>query len=576
MNDPASTIDCLVAKARQLHSLPTVAMEVLKLTDNPQVDVPALKTCIENDPALTTKLLQVVNSSLFGLSREVSDLNQALALLGIKPLKLLVLGFSLPTGLFAGVAGRTLQHYWRHTLTKAVAGREISQTIWHQPGDDPFIAGLLQDLGILLLIQELGEPYVRLLDKVYAGGRDLLAVEVESMGFDHTRLTSRLLDHWGLPESLVEAVCWGEKGIRSLSAEQKGPGPFFGASEKSLPQILHLAELVARLLADGQSDALGQLLAAGRQYHDISEEQLDELGESLEEKVRQLADVLSLQLPDGLDYRDLLVQAHRRLADVAASAAEDLVRSQFPPDAEDLLGDLKALSEAISEVSRRSKSPETELPETELPETELPETELPETSSRVAEPVEPAVAAVPDSAAPVSPGATAARSKHKRSTTTPTSDLLGQLSVAVATCRQSRCSLSLLLVELTDRDQLARTRGPKGFDALRQSLESACRGVDHPCSICLPHGESGFAIILPDCDRQLGVRLGNQLIQSASRLLRDKSRPGHRPVRISVGSATVALPPKNFLVQNLSESTERCLYGSHAAGGGVVKSIEIY
>ena len=80
MNDAATTLDRLVAKAGQLHSLPAVAMEVLRLTDNPQVDARALKECIENDPALTGKLLRVVNSSLFGLSREVSDLNQALAL----------------------------------------------------------------------------------------------------------------------------------------------------------------------------------------------------------------------------------------------------------------------------------------------------------------------------------------------------------------------------------------------------------------------------------------------------------------------------------------------------------------
>ncbi|MCH8042607.1 MAG: HDOD domain-containing protein, partial [Planctomycetes bacterium] len=84
-------LDPFVERAKSLYSLPAVAMEVLRLTDHPKVDVPALKNCIENDPALTTKLLRVVNSSLFGLSREVNDLNQALALLGIKPLKLLVL-----------------------------------------------------------------------------------------------------------------------------------------------------------------------------------------------------------------------------------------------------------------------------------------------------------------------------------------------------------------------------------------------------------------------------------------------------------------------------------------------------
>ena len=133
MNDPTATLDRLVGRAEQLYSLPAVAMEVLQLTDNPQVDTRALKECIENDPALTGKILRVVNSSLFGLSREVSDLNQALALLGTKPLKLLVLGFSLPSGLYAGIEARTLGRYWRRTADQGGGRPRIGRTPLARP-----------------------------------------------------------------------------------------------------------------------------------------------------------------------------------------------------------------------------------------------------------------------------------------------------------------------------------------------------------------------------------------------------------------------------------------------------------
>ena len=224
MNAPATIVDRLIARTGPLYSLPAVAMKVLELTRNPQVDTRALKQCIENDPALTGKILRVVNSSLFGLTREVSDLNQALALLGTKPLKLLVLGFSLPGGLLAGLETDTLQRFWRHTLTRAVAGREISETLWRLPGDDVFIAGLLQDVGMLMLIQGLGEPYLRFLDKANAAGADLARLERESMGFDHTMLSARLLASWNLPDTLVEAV-----------ASQSGPqsGSIFRTASRS-------------------------------------------------------------------------------------------------------------------------------------------------------------------------------------------------------------------------------------------------------------------------------------------------------------------------------------------------------
>ena len=100
-------LDRFVRRSGELYSLPRVAAQVLELTRDEHLDARALKDCIECDPALTGKILRVVNSSLFGLAGEVRDLNQALALLGTKPLKLLVLGFSLPDGLCQMALPRT-------------------------------------------------------------------------------------------------------------------------------------------------------------------------------------------------------------------------------------------------------------------------------------------------------------------------------------------------------------------------------------------------------------------------------------------------------------------------------------
>ena len=244
-----------MGKITQLYSLPAVAMEVLQLTNDPEIDTRALEKCIERDPALTGKILRVVNSSLFGLHGTVCDLNQALTLLGCKPLKLLVLGFSLPTRLFDGLEAEILGQYWRRTLIKSVAGREVGESLFLVPGDEAFIAGLLQDLGVLLLIQELGEPYARFLRSVTAEGRDLAALEIEAMGFEHTALSAELLSRWGLPETLVEAVAWP-------ATNRHRPIPPW--EQPLLPQILHVAELVAQLLADERPDALAKLLAACR------------------------------------------------------------------------------------------------------------------------------------------------------------------------------------------------------------------------------------------------------------------------------------------------------------------------
>jgi GGDEF domain-containing protein len=83
-------------------------------------------------------------------------------------------------------------------------------------------------------------------------------------------------------------------------------------------------------------------------------------------------------------------------------------------------------------------------------------------------------------------------------------------------------------------------------------------------------------VILKGCDRQLAVRLGNELIEQFARTFPPADIDERALSTISVGVASVALPPKNFPAQELIQAASRCLYGSRSSGGGVVKSIEIY
>jgi GGDEF domain-containing protein len=154
--------------------------------------------------------------------------------------------------------------------------------------------------------------------------------------------------------------------------------------------------------------------------------------------------------------------------------------------------------------------------------------------------------------------------------------LLERLAVAVAACRRSRRPLCLLMVEFDLVDQAAERQSEKDLDSLRRLVENSCRNAEHPLKICIPHGDVGFALILPDCERRLAVELGNQLIGQLRRLSQRDYGNRYKGVSLSVGVAAVILPPKNFPPEDLLSGASRCLYGSHASGGGVVKSIEIY
>ena len=540
-----AAIDELVRRARSLYSLPAVAAEVIQLTSNPQVDARALKECIQTDPALTAKILRVVNSSLFGLSREVCDLNQALALLGTRPLKLLVLGFSLPENLFAEVAREQLDWYWSTTLTRAVAAREISEQLFDRPGDDAFLAGLFQDIGVLVLLGELKEPYANFLSGVIDQRVDLQQLEVDSLGFDHLQLTAALLEHWNMPRKLVQAI--SEPRELALLAKNKEP-------HAKLTQVVHLAELVAELVGQNRLGVLPDLMEAGAAYCDLDKERLNELVSSLQPKVKQLAEVLSLEVAaendSEMDYVEIMRAAHRQMGELTEEVVELL---GHPP-----LEEEEAYSNLLADATHLRETVDSFLHQTSPPTTNNAEGT--------------------DSAAPQSSPPTSARKMAPRSSTAktpaePAVDFTTQLTFMIGHCRSRRQPVSVLLLEMSGESSCEGL----GRQMLGQVLEMATRLVEVPEMICEATHPCRRVLVLPNCERHEAVRVAEETIGRIGKMVEQLQAQGTALKYIaSAGVASVALPPKNFPPQDLLETAQRCLSAAQSSGASVVKSLEIY
>jgi HD-like signal output (HDOD) protein/GGDEF domain-containing protein len=544
MPSSAPTLDYFVRTARDLYSLPAVAVEVLELTSHPRVDTRALKSAIEKDPALTTKVLRVVNSSLFGLSREVRDLNQALALLGIKPLKLLVLGFSLPPTLFRGLEARVLGRYWQRTLTKAVAARELCETLWRQPGDEAFIAGLLHDVGLLALAQQLGESYTRFVDRAESEGLDLAPLEQSALGFAHTELSAALLAHWKLAPPLVEGVRLASRGDTSPDADP---------AVRLLVSVLRQADCLAHVVLDGAPDRAKRLLDDPVAPAPLTAERLEALAGGLEAKVRQLAEVLSLELPEGQDRGAVLARAHAALADVAEEAALELLGQtrSLADETHQEWEETRRLAERVAAEQHRALRKSGPPPARSSVETngaaDHPPLQAPRRSGWPG--------AAPDRPADYDPA------------------ILGHLAAAAGVCRQQRTPLSVLLVEIDGYEDLVFCCGPDAAARLARHVEELCETSDLPGACCLPAGEARFAVILPRCDRDQAVELGDELVHGTQR---GAWMHEPTPVTLSVGVATAPVVPRNFAADQLLEAAERCLATARRTGGNSLKSIGVY
>lgn len=542
MSTDASPLETFLRQATQLYSLPEVALSVLDLTGHPKVDVRALKECIENDPALTGKLLQVVNSSLFSPSREICNLNQAIALLGIKPLKLLVLGFSLPDRLFQEVAADALSRYWRGSLTRAVAAREISERFWNGGGDEAFIAGLLYDVGLLALIQQLGDKFTRFLDKVHSSQADLGTLEEESIGFRHTQLSAALLDHWGLAEELTRAIRFAGNP----------PSHIENSGRDRLGLILHLADLVARLITNQSSRTLASLHDAGRRSRKIAEESWLELIEELQKKVELLSDVLSLPLSNDLDYRDIVVRAHSELAQLAADTATELALGQGrqrlnsfdiqPDQAARNWSEVRDLAAVITSGTKVSLAGDSAV-------------------------------AVSD---PPFPSIAPARTDGTKTANLASELIMPRLRAVVAGCRQARQPLSLLLVALDNFSQYVFVHGLKRSEAALQSIYDKCVDISVDGQSVLRISDDRWACILPDVDRGEVAVLAVQMARSFAPGLVANTSDKPWPATVSVGAATVELPSKNFPAEELLQKAETCLEAAMRSGGNQAKTIAVY
>ena len=542
MSESASRLEQIVSRAQLLYSRPTVAMEVVRLAEQARVDPQAIKKCVEQDPALTCKLLRVVNSSLYGLNRPVADLNQAIGLLGIKPLKLLVLGFSLPDALFAEVAARELRWYWTTTLTRAVAARLISEQLWHQVGDEAFIAGLLQDIGILVLMRELGEPYVKFLSGAIEEKCSLFALEQDTLGFDHSQLSAALLAHWQLPQRVVEAIATPKRQAR-LSR--------MSPPEGDLPQILHLAEMLVQVVGQQRFKLLPDLLEAGKVYRGMTKQKLAELVEGLQPQVDQLAEVLSLELAEKRDYAQMLLAAHQAMAALSEDVAGNVHAKHDDDDIHNqLLAETNELSQAMRDF--------------------------------LEDPARHKLAEAPNGKRVVGHAAHPARgtigpSKHVDAAKIQSTSAVAQALIAAATrCRERRSELTLMLVESSVIDVEPDPRSTSAGRHVRLALLQACSSLVQENVTMIPLDDERTAAILLNCERRAALVIGQNVIAALGNHGNSSVATNDNvATNVSIGVATAGVVPRNFDPMRLIDRAERCLSAARACGISTVKSIEV-
>lgn len=197
----------LVAGVETLMSLPAAYLQVKRVIEDPRSSTHELAIAISADPALTARVLRLVNSPLYGFSGKIETVSRALVVLGTQQVHDLALATSV-AGLFSRVAPRLMdtERFWRESVYCALSARVIAKLCNLLDSERLFVAGLLHAIGHLVMYQRIPDHTLAARRHAMQGNIPIFQAERELIGCDYAKVGATLMRRWNLPPSLCDAV----------------------------------------------------------------------------------------------------------------------------------------------------------------------------------------------------------------------------------------------------------------------------------------------------------------------------------------------------------------------------------
>ncbi|MBW7996416.1 MAG: HDOD domain-containing protein [Candidatus Glassbacteria bacterium] len=201
----------LLLKVKQLPTLNPVMVMVVKMLNEEEPDVHRISKVLSDDPSMTGMLLKVANSAMYGGRCKIATVQDSVVRLGLKEVRKLVVDISVVNYVAKMPKGRLDPiEYWEHSIAVAICMEEIHQLtrVLDTNGPQSHVVGLLHDIGRLICATHLQEAYRSLPDdpEELGGNDDIVELERESLGIDHSQIGAAVLEHWGIPLKIVNCI----------------------------------------------------------------------------------------------------------------------------------------------------------------------------------------------------------------------------------------------------------------------------------------------------------------------------------------------------------------------------------
>lgn len=228
----------VVAEVDRLPPLPAVVVGVLRLLDDPRTSGQQIAESLGRDPVLTSRVLRLANSAWYTWTRRISTIQEAVVLVGFSAVRSQILGAAAFEAMRRGAPGYALNQelLWQHSVAVGVGARHLARRYGSVDSEEAFVAGLLHDIGKVVLGTFLGPRYDEVTRQVEMG-IDFAAAERTVLGCDHAQVGAEAARRWNLPDALIEAIEYHHRPLE--------------AGESRLTDLVHVADALALTLGFG-------------------------------------------------------------------------------------------------------------------------------------------------------------------------------------------------------------------------------------------------------------------------------------------------------------------------------------
>ncbi len=199
-------LESLLSRISEVPTLPASVLRVMQMIEDPFCSSSDLAKVIQADPAMAAKVLKLANSSYYGFRQKISNIPQAVTLLGFATLKNTLLAAAVFDMFRISATGFDLPALWKHSVTTATAAKLVAKRARYPQAEKAFTAALLHDVGKIVLARFLPQCLGEIMEVVRAENMAMYDAERQVLGLSHPALGAWILGRWGLPAPIVEAV----------------------------------------------------------------------------------------------------------------------------------------------------------------------------------------------------------------------------------------------------------------------------------------------------------------------------------------------------------------------------------